>query len=94
MFAVALAGSAIGVIGTAAPASAAAGGNGALQFCRAIAQYYPGNITGPCVSSFRSHDLAGAAAANEYFCKTDFVPAGEFATVGDCVSTLNQLTGP
>lgn len=81
-----------GAIAAAVPASADAGGNAALQYCRSIAPYYQGNITGPCVSSFQS--MGNAAAANVYFCKTEFVPEGEFATVGECVSTLNALTGP
>jgi len=89
--ALALAGSAAGVITTAVPASADAGGNAALQFCRSIAQYFPGNITGPCVSSFQS--MGNASATTAYICKTQFVPAGEFATVGECVRTINALTG-
>lgn len=90
----ALAGSAAGVVAAAVPASADAGGNPSLQYCRSIAQFYPGNITGPCTSYFQSHDFAGIAASNEFFCKTEFVPMGEFATVGSCVSVLNRATGP
>ena len=92
--AMALAGSAAGVVAAAVPARADAGGNPSLQYCRSIAQFYPRNITGPCTSYFQSHDFAGIAASNELFCKIEFVPIGEFATVGECVSALNKVTGP
>lgn len=85
-----LAGSAAGVIATAVPASAAAGGNPSLQYCRSIADQYPGiNITGPCTSYFQSNNFAGVAATNALFCRTEYVPLGLFATVGECVSTLD-----
>jgi hypothetical protein len=70
-------------------ASADQGGNAALQYCRSIAQYYPGNITGPCVRFYQSS--GNAAATSAYLCKMLFVPLGEFATVGECVSTLNHV---
>ncbi len=92
--ALALAGSAAGVIAAAVPASADTGGNASLQYCRSIAQFYPANITGPCTSYFQSHDFAGVAATNELFCRIEFVPMGEFATVGECVSAMNAVTGP
>lgn len=89
-----LAGSAAAaVVAAAGPASADTGGNPSLQYCRSIAQFYPENITGPCTSYLQSHDFAGAAATNEYICKTELVPIGEFATVGECVSALNGATG-
>jgi hypothetical protein len=88
-----LAGSAAAVVAAAVPASADTGGNPSLQYCRSIAQFYPGNITGPCTGYLQSHNFAGAAATNEYICKTEFVPIGEFATVGECVSALNGVTG-
>ena len=91
-FSLTLAGSAVAV--AAVPANAASGGNPSLQYCRSIAQFYPGNITGPCTSYFQSHDFAGIAASNAFFCRTEFVPAGEFATVGECVSALGHVTGP
>jgi hypothetical protein len=81
---VTLAGSATAV--AAAPANADAGGNASLQYCRSFDQFYPGHIDGPCTSQFQSHDFAGIAALNAYFCKTSFVPAGQFATVGECVA--------
>src|SRR5579863_8716163 len=89
-----LAGSAAGVIAAAIPASADAGGNPGLQYCRSIAYMYPGiNITGPCTSYFQSHDFAGVAATNALFCRTEYVPLGLFATVGECVTTLDQEMG-
>jgi len=88
-----LAGSVTAVVAAAVPASADAGGNPSLQYCRSTAQFYPGNITGPCTSYLQSHDFAGAAATNEYICKTELVPIGEFATLGECVSALDGVTG-
>lgn len=85
-----LAGSATAVIAAAVPASADTGGNAGLQYCRSIAAIYPFNITGPCTSYFQSHDFAGVAASNALFCREEYVPAGEFATVGECVSFFNQ----
>ena len=90
--ALALALGSAGAITAAVSASADTGGNAALQYCRSVAQFFPGNITGPCVSSFLSQ--GSVAAANEYYCKTFFIPAGEFATVGECVSALEAVTGP
>jgi hypothetical protein len=94
VLALTLAGSAAAVIASAVPASADAGGNPSLQYCRSIAAFYPGiNITGPCTSYFQSHDFAGVAATNALFCRTVFVPIGEFVTVGECVTTLDQQLG-
>ena len=84
-----LAGAGIALPAAASPASAAAGGNEALQFCRSISQFFDGNITGPCTSFFRSHDF-NARATTVFFCRTEFVPSGEFATVGKCVSTIGS----
>src|SRR5258708_3099391 len=87
--ALALAGSVAGVIPLAVPGGAGAGGNRSLEYCRSIAGFYPGiNITGPCTSYFQSQDFAGVAASNALFCRTEFVPLGLFATVGECVTTL------
>ena len=94
VLALALAGSAAGVISAAVPASADTGGNASVQYCRSIAQFYPLNVIGPCTSYFQSHDFAGVAASNALFCKIEFIPAGEFATVGECVSAMNHVTGP
>jgi hypothetical protein len=88
-----LAGSATAVIATAVPASADSGGNAGLQYCRSIAAAYPFNITGPCTSYFQSHDFAGVAASNALFCREEYVPAGVFATVGECVTSFNQALG-
>jgi hypothetical protein len=44
--ALALALGSAGAIAAAVPASADAGGNAALQFCRSIAQYFPGTSEG------------------------------------------------
>ena len=88
-----LAGSAAAVIAAPGPALAASGGNASLQYCRSIAAEYPFNITGPCTSYFQSHDFAGAAASNALFCREDYVPAGDFANVGDCVNFFNQAMG-
>jgi hypothetical protein len=94
----ALAGSVAGItvagMTAAAPASAAAagGGNDTVQYCRSIAGLFPGDIFGPCVSYYQSHDRS-AAATDVYFCKTTFVPEGNFANIGDCVSFLNQFKG-
>lgn len=78
------------VLSTAAsPASAAPGGNESLRFCRSIAQFYDGNITGPCTSYFQSHDF-NARATTVFFCRTLFVPSGGFATMGKCVSTIGS----
>jgi hypothetical protein len=71
------------------PASAASGGNEALQFCRSIAQFYEGNIIGPCTSYFRSHN-SNARATTVYFCRAESVPSGDFATLGQCVRTLGR----
>lgn len=93
--AVALAGSAglITAAATAAPASAAtASGNDTVQYCRSIGSLFPGDIFGACVSYYQSHDRS-AAATDVYFCKTDFVPNGDFADLGACVSFLNQFKG-
>ena len=88
-FVIALAATPLAAV-TAGPANAAPGGNDALQFCRSIQQFFPeGNITGPCVSFFRSHNN-NARATVVFFCKTFIVPAGEFATVGRCVSTISS----
>jgi hypothetical protein len=88
-----LGGSAAAVIATSVPASADAGGNPGLQYCQSIAADYPFNITGPCTSYFQSHDFAGVAATNALFCREEYVPAGEFATVGECVTYFNQAMG-
>jgi hypothetical protein len=90
--ALALAGSAAGVTAAAVPASADAGGNASVQYCRSIAALFPGDIFGPCVSYYQSHDR-NAAATDVYFCKTDFVPLGYFANLGSCVSFLGQFKG-
>ncbi len=43
----------------------------------------------------RGHAVVpGVAATNELFCRIEFVPMGEFATVGECVSAMNAVTGP
>ncbi len=73
----------------AGPANAATGGNQGLQFCRSIAQYYEGNIIGPCTSYFQSHNYRAEATA-VYFCRHFFVPHGDFATEGKCVSTIGK----
>jgi hypothetical protein len=73
----------------AIPAHADPGGNPSLQFCRSIAKYYEGNIVGPCTSYFQSHNYSAEATA-AYFCRQVFVPAGEFATEGECVSTIGK----
>jgi hypothetical protein len=88
-----LAGSAAAVIATSVPASADAGGNPGLQYCMSIAADYPFSITGPCTSYFQSHDFAGVAASNALFCREEYVPAGQFATVGECVTYFNQALG-
>lgn len=75
----------------AAPASADAGGNPALQFCRVLQQFYPGNITGACTSEFVSR--GNAAAVDQYFCKYFIVPEGIFPTVGRCVSVIERAQG-
>jgi hypothetical protein len=85
---VTFAGSATAV--AAAPAHADAGGS---AYCRTFVQFYPWHFIGPCTSYFQSHDLAGVAANTEYFCKINFIPVGEFATVGECVNAFNS-TGP
>lgn len=92
--ALALAGSAAAAtaVATAAPASADAGGNPSVQYCQSIASLFPGNIFGACVSYYQSHDRS-AAATDVYFCKTEFVPDGNFANLGSCVSFLNQFKG-
>ncbi len=86
VIALAFAGMSLAVPGTA---SAAPGGNEDLQFCRSIAQFYEGNIIGPCTSYFRSHDF-NARATTVFFCRTEFVPAGEFRTLGQCVRTIGS----
>jgi hypothetical protein len=63
-----------------------------VQYCRSIAALFPGDIFGPCVSYYQSHDR-NAAATDVYFCKTDFVPLGYFANPGACVSFLGQFKG-
>ena len=89
----ALAGSAAMITAAAVPASADTGhGSDTVQYCRSIESLFPGNIFGPCVSYYNSHDRS-AAATDVYFCKTDFVPAGDFANLGSCVSFLNQFKG-
>ena len=50
-----------------------------MQYCRSIASLFPGDIFGACVSYYQSHDRS-AAATDVYFCKTEFVPDGMFAT--------------
>jgi hypothetical protein len=87
--ALALAGIGIAVPMAASPANGSAGGNEALQFCRSIASYYEGNIIGPCTSYFVSHDY-NARATTVYFCRTEFVPSHEFATLGQCVRTIGS----
>lgn len=84
-----LAGGGIALTTAASPANAAAGGNQSLQFCRSIARFYDGNITGPCTSYFQSHDR-NARATTVFFCRTEFVPAGAFATIGKCVSRIGS----
>ena len=91
--AVTLAGTAAGVISTSVPANAAAGGNPSLQYCRALAAGFPFNITGPCTSYYQSHNFAGVAASNALFCREEYVPAGQFANVGECIQFFNQLMG-
>lgn len=88
-----LAGSAAAVITAAVPASADTGGNAGLQYCRSLAAGYPFNITGPCTSYFQSHDFAGVAASNALFCREEYVPAGQFASVGQCIQYFNQALG-
>ena len=91
--ALALAGSAAAVtVAAAVPASADAGGNSSVQYCRSIESLFPGNIYGACVSYYQSHDRS-AAATDVYFCKTEFVPAGDFSNLGSCVSFLNNFKG-
>jgi hypothetical protein len=94
--ALALTGSAAAVtvsaVATAGPASADAGGNSSVQYCRSVASLFPGLSQGACVSYYQSHDRS-AAATDVYFCKTEFVPAGDFANLGSCVSFLNQFKG-
>lgn len=75
---------------SALPAQADAGGNQALAFCRSIAGFYDGNITGPCVSYFVSHNFS-ARATTQFFCRTVFVPAGEFATLSKCLRVVGRL---
>ncbi len=87
--ALALAGAGIALPAAASPANATAGGNQSLQFCRSIAHFYDGNITGPCTSFFRSHDF-NARATTVFFCRTEFVPSGEFRTLGQCVRTIGS----
>jgi hypothetical protein len=77
---------------TATTASAEAGGNESLQFCRFLSQFYEGNIIGPCTSYFQSHNN-NAAATTRYFCRTEIVPAGDFETLGECVSTITKAGG-
>ena len=91
--ALALAGSAAAVtVAAAVPASADTGGNSSVQYCRSIETLFPGNIYGACVSYYQSHDRS-AAATDVYFCKTEFVPAGDFSNLGSCVSFLNNFKG-
>ena len=85
-------GAAAAITATAAPALADSGGNSSVQYCRSIASLFPGNIFGACVSYYQSHDRS-AAATDVYFCKTEFVPDGDFANLGDCVSFLNNFKG-
>src|SRR5438093_5769052 len=73
----------------AGPTSAHA--DSASQLCKQIiaSNNLPNNgAHGACTSFFQSHDRSSASF--EYFCKTDFVPAGVFATQGACVSTFNR----
>lgn len=87
------AGSAAALASTAAPAGAAtAGGPGTVQYCRSIMSLFPGLTMGACVSYYNSNNRS-AAATDVYFCKTEFVPEGMFANLGDCVSFLNQFKG-
>ena len=58
-----------------------------------IAAEYPFNITGPCTSYFQSHNFAGTAVSNALFCREEYVQAGQFATVGECVNYFDQLLG-
>jgi hypothetical protein len=88
-FAVVAASACIALPAAASPASAAAGGNESLQFCRSISQFYDGNIIGPCTSYFQSHDQ-NARATTVFFCRTELVPSGAFATLGKCVSTIGS----
>jgi hypothetical protein len=91
--ALALAGSAAAVtVAAAGPASADTGGNSSVAYCRSIESLFPGDIYGACVSYYQSHDRS-AAATDVYFCKTEFVPAGDFSDLGSCVSFLNQFKG-
>ncbi len=93
VIALALAGSTAAVtVAAAGPASADAGGNSSVQYCRSIESLFPGLSQGACVSYYQSHDRS-AAATDVYFCKTQFVPAGDFSNLGSCVSFLNQFKG-
>ncbi len=87
--ALALAGAGIALPAAASPANATAGGNESLQWCRMISRSFDGNITGPCTSYFQSHGFR-ARAATVYFCRTEFVPSGEFGTLGQCVRTIGS----
>jgi hypothetical protein len=87
-----LLGSGAAIVATAVPASADAGGNSSVQYCRSIASLFPELSMGACVSYYQSHDRS-AAATDVYFCETEFVPEGLFSNVGDCVSFLNNFKG-
>ncbi len=94
-FALALAGSTASIIAAAVPASADPGGNPSLQYCRSIADQFPNqNIIGPCTSAFQSNPNAAKGAIVEFACKTQLVPGGQFATVGECVSTVIKTIRP
>jgi hypothetical protein len=88
------AGTAAALASTAAPAGAATadGGPGTVAYCQSIMSLFPGLTMGDCVSYYNSHDRS-AAATDVYFCKTEFVPDGYFANLGQCVSYLNQFKG-
>jgi len=89
----ALAGSGAMIAAAAVPASADTGtGSDTVQYCNSIQSLFTGDIFGPCVSYYNSHDRS-AAATDVYFCKTNFVPAGMFADLGSCVSFLNNFKG-
>jgi hypothetical protein len=85
-------GSVAAIAATAGPAGASTDQSGTVQYCRSIMSLFPGLTMGDCVSYYNSHDRS-AAATDVFFCKTEFVPDGMFANLGQCVSFLNNFKG-
>lgn len=93
--ALALAGSAATLaVTTAGPASASTGPTNVqgVQYCHSIATLGSGNIMGPCVAYYESHNN-DTAATGVYECQNTLVPQGVFPNVGTCTSFLNNFKG-